>query len=106
MALLSTKLRAFDYGGRPAVSWWCPGCVEMHAITVDAPKGWKFDGNCAAPTFEPSIMAMAVRGDPPTCRVCHCFIRAGRIEFLDDCSHWLRGLTVDLPDLPEFLPLT
>lgn len=32
----------------------------------------------------------------------HCFIRGGRIEFLSDCSHNLRGQTVGLPRLRDW----
>jgi len=34
---------------------------------------------------------------------CHSFVRDGRIEFLSDCTHALKGQTVDLPDLPDWL---
>lgn len=32
--------------------------------------------------------------------VCHSFVRAGKIEFLGDCTHALKGQTVPLPDWP------
>lgn len=32
--------------------------------------------------------------------ICHYFIKAGRIEFCGDCTHALKGQTVDLPDFP------
>jgi hypothetical protein len=35
------------------------------------------------------------------CFRCHSFVRAGRIEFLNDSTHALAGKTVDLPDLPD-----
>lgn len=31
--------------------------------------------------------------------VCHSYVRGGTIEFLDDCTHELRGQTVSLPEL-------
>ena len=30
-------------------------------------------------------------------------IRAGRMQFLGDCTHALAGQTIDLPDLPAWL---
>lgn len=33
--------------------------------------------------------------------VCHSFVRAGKIEFLGDCTHALAGQTVALPDWPD-----
>lgn len=45
------------------------------------------------PTFSPSLginMGLDMQ--------CHSFVRDGKIEFLSDCHHELRGQTVDLPD--------
>ena len=33
--------------------------------------------------------------------VCHSFVREGKIEFLGDCTHALKGQTVDLNDVVE-----
>lgn len=33
--------------------------------------------------------------------VCHSFVRNGRIEYLGDCTHHLKGQTVDLPDMDD-----
>ena len=38
--------------------------------------------------------------------VCHHFIRDGKIQFLGDCTHALRGQTVDLPDIPPGVYMT
>lgn len=89
---------------------WCPACKEMHAFAVDAPfrngARWSFDGNLDAPTFAPS---MNIRigpyldndeGKQGQFDVCHYFLRAGKIQFLDDCTHSMRGQTVPLPELP------
>jgi hypothetical protein len=123
MAALSKKLRSIE-GDR--IGFWCPGCDEMHVI-VAAPGRWTFDGNVDAPTFSPSILvrgwdftekgradyeAWCAAGHPkregapgfdsrPT--VCHCFVRAGQIQFLGDCTHAAAGKTVELPDFPAGL---
>jgi hypothetical protein len=34
---------------------------------------------------------------------CHYFLRSGQLQFLGDCVHALKGQTVELPDLPDFL---
>lgn len=74
----------------------CPGCEEPHVIpTKPHERGWDFDGNEAAPTFSPSILVH----ETPVSPRCHSFVRAGRIEFLSDCTHKLAGLTVELPEL-------
>jgi hypothetical protein len=35
--------------------------------------------------------------------ICHTFIKAGMIEFLGDCTHKLKGQTVPLPPLPDWI---
>jgi hypothetical protein len=54
---------------------------------------WTFDGNLDSPTFAPSLLYPD--------RVCHLFVRGGRVEFLNDCTHGLRGETVPMVDLEE-----
>lgn len=33
--------------------------------------------------------------------LCHSFVTDGKIQFLNDCFHSLKGQTVDLPDWEE-----
>lgn len=75
-------------------SFWfmCPGCESPVRI-----KGWLWNGNAEQPTFSPSILT-TMHGHR-----CHSFIRDGKIEFLNDCTHELKGQTVDLPELPDWL---
>jgi hypothetical protein len=76
----------------------CPGCEldpldsGLHCPTT----GWTFNGDMERPTFGPSILVRwkAPEGE----KVCHSYVRDGRIEFLGDCTHALAGQTVDLPD--------
>jgi len=98
--------------GDGMVAFHCPGCDEIHMINTDATDrpAWGFDGNYDAPTFSPSILVRGKRRitddeharimagekiELPE-RVCHSFVRAGRIEFLGDCTHKLAGQTVPL----------
>lgn len=82
----------------PVVHYWfrCPGCLESHHFST--PR-WQFDGNLEAPTFRPSLRYPGHRkvGNPTLLGECHLYLTAGRIEFLQDCSHALAGQTVDLP---------
>jgi hypothetical protein len=126
MSRLGKKLRGLE-GGR--VAFFCPGCNEMHQITVDraySPQGpvWGYDGDPDCPTFTPSILVRGTRLDLtddeleamweefplPEARaklladhrynfVCHSFVTKGQILFLSDCTHALAGKTVPLPDL-------
>lgn len=76
-------------------AFFCPGCRHFHWFrTRGAGAVWTFNGDAEKPTVRASILCGA---DDPTLR-CHSFITDGRIEFLGDCGHELRGQTVDLPE--------
>lgn len=117
MAKISRVLRSAEDGG---LLFQCPGCDVMHQVKVGAGAGprWGWDGNAEAPTFTPSVLvtwnqwvpsaedpevhAKIRRGEIVQTierRVCHSFVRAGRVEFLSDCTHALAGQTVDLPEV-------
>ena len=125
MAKISNILRSIDMGnGVKGVAFFCPGCQEMHSISIEGPGAiWQWDKNVDAPTFSPSILITSGHyvsthkpGDrcwctynaehpnkpaPFTCKRCHSFVRNGEIEFLMDCSHELMGKTVKIPDLAQ-----
>jgi hypothetical protein len=115
MAALSRILRSQE-GGR--IAFWCPGCDEAHAVTID-PGPWKWNGDADRPTIRESILVrgghFAAAGGscwctynaehpedpaPFKCTQCHSYVTEGRIQFLGDCSHELAGQTVDLPTFP------
>jgi hypothetical protein len=77
--------------------YWCPGCDSYHQFYTDRTDGqrpeWKITGPLDSPTVTPSILYANV-----TPR-CHCFIKAGKIQFLNDCTHHLKGQTVDMVDV-------
>lgn len=105
-----------DLGGG-MYSFKCPGCGDEHRITTQSRNAWgarwSFNGNTDAPTFSPSLHFKSghfVPGeekkvcgwckdypDLKVCYCCHSFVRDGKIQFLNDCSHHLAGHTVDLP---------
>lgn len=88
-------------GERGAMVWiWCPGCDEAHALEVEGTRAWKWNGSEEKPTFTPSLLVTYGGSDA---RRCHSFITNGRIQFLGDCTHALKGQTVDLPPLPDWL---
>lgn len=101
----------------------CPGCGRNHIVTTSGADAWTFNGDFAHPTLAPSVLVRSGHycnpgeqpGDcacdfverfpdqepwPWPCARCHSFVRAGRIQFLDDCSHALAGQTMDLQELP------
>lgn len=89
------KVKATDDG---AYLFECPGCECMHMVYVDRANRpvWSFNGDKDAPTFSPSILVTSSWMDKPT--ICHSFVRDGKIEFLSDCTHKLKGQTVGIPD--------
>lgn len=123
MALLSSKLRNMGDG---LLAFWCPGCVDVHAITTEGGGHpcWSYNGDPDAPTFQPSILVRGLKlnrneagewtgeGVDSWARdaagntiplVCHSFVTDGQIQFLNDCTHALTGQTVPIPDLPAHL---
>lgn len=85
-------------------TFWCPGCEDLHQVRIKTDSGcvkdpvWGFNGNVEAPTFTPSVR-VRYGGEEP--RVCHFFVKAGKIEFLNDCTHALAGQTVDMVEDPN-----
>ena len=81
----------------------CPGCGGCHVIYTeqqnDLGARWNFDGNMEAPTFSPSIRVRWTEGPEHVQKVCHFFVRAGKIEFCGDSTHALAGKTVELPEM-------
>jgi hypothetical protein len=101
MPQVSRVLRKWtDAKGRHGITWWCPGCRHAHSVATDGGAGpvWDFDGNLEAPTISPSFRKFipAMPDHPrPEYRAerttCHIWLKAGVIEFLNDCRHELRG---------------
>ncbi len=108
--------------GDGVASFKCPGCGEVHESPLSFPltPQWGFNGDADAPTFQPPLRSRSGHyaadrgpgncwcdyeertGEPPprACTICHAVVTAGRIQFLDDCTHELAGQTVDLPEYP------
>ncbi len=88
------KLLVYKGGQTVVYFFFCPGCKREHGFTVPP---WTFNGDMERPTFSPSLMCD--RGNPT--RQCHTFVRDGKIQFLSDCHHELKGTTVELADVGE-----
>jgi len=85
--------------GEKGLVFFCPGCKYYHSFrialgnTPNAPV-WTWNGDMNKPTFSPSLLVNGM-----TEQRCHSFVRDGKIEFLSDCWHELRGQTVDIPEI-------
>lgn len=106
---------------------FCPGCKCGHLFNTKPknPNGvgghkptWTYNGDAEKPTFRASMLVKTghhASGDKPAdcwlckrvasgerdfspCCLCHTFVTDGKIQFLNDCTHALKGQTVDLPD--------
>ena len=71
----------------------CPACGFGHLFD----KGWTFNGDVDKPTFRASMLIYedTVNNRPR----CHSFVTDGKIQYLADSTHDMRGRTVDLPDI-------
>lgn len=85
---------------------WCPGCHSAHHYITDGSRGWTFNGDVNKPTFKPSMRLSTPAYEDDGVKysertLCHYFLTEGRIQFLADCDHELKGQTVPLPPLPS-----
>jgi Family of unknown function (DUF6527) len=71
----------------------CPACKSHHHIPENEKLHWNFNGNSELPSFQPSIKYTS----PDYC--CHSIITDGKIHYCDDCTHNMKSMTVDLPDV-------
>lgn len=105
------EVRSFDEPReviRKSLLLWCPGCDDVHRVvtwqaTDQTGPVWTWDGNLEAPTIDPSILVKYPTPEPHPRNVCHSYLRAGRWEFLSDCTHQMAGQTVDMVPLPDRL---
>lgn len=77
------------------LQFYCPGCKCSHALN----STWKFNGNYDKPTVSPSVLVRWYNSEKKEEARCHSFIKDGMIQFLSDCTHELKGQTVELPEL-------
>lgn len=82
-------------GGIPYVRYTCPGCKHEHSVNG---KRWNWNGDVDKPTLSPSVRHYYTRPDGTEVTTCHYHIKAGMIEFCDDCQHDLSSRTVELPN--------
>lgn len=77
-------------------AFFCPGCKTIHRIDSQ----WNITGTREEPTVSPSVLVNGNRTNPAA-KICHSFVREGKIEFLGDSEHALAGQTVPLKKLPK-----
>jgi len=81
----------------PDYTFHCLGCGYSHGVWTTRLEGethplWGFNGNLDKPTFTPSLLVRGVF-------VCHSFIKDGKIQYLNDCTHNLAGQTIEMEEI-------
>jgi hypothetical protein len=88
------------------VVWHCPGCDTNHMVAVNGKKmengaGWQWNGSFDSPTLAPSVLYNVGRSNP-TEHLCHSLVKDGQMQFLDDCTHTMKGKTVAIPEWDDY----
>jgi hypothetical protein len=89
--------KIYEYQGEVVYGFCCPACKDTHQVRLEGPYAWQWNGSLDRPTIQPSILSN-VGGANPTVPICHSYVTDGRIQYLGDCSHDMKGQTVELPD--------
>lgn len=92
-----------QYDGEPDIYGsylhYCPACECMHLFRTKGPEGykgpkWDYNNDPLKPTFYPSMLLRTPMKDETL--VCHYFIEAGKIKYLNDCTHALKGQVIPM----------
>lgn len=88
--------RLWEYEGQIVYAFRCKGCKDrVHAVRLEGPHAWTWNGSLDKPTIQPSIKTWSKNDGSDTC---HSFVTDGKIQYLGDCFHELKGQTVELPE--------
>ena len=71
----------------------CPACKWTHLFD----KRWSFNGRFDKPTFKPSMLVNKDSSNKAVPK-CHSYVTDGEIQFLSDCTHDMKGKTVELEE--------
>lgn len=86
-------------------SFYCPGCKHEHVyLVINDGSQWQFNGNMESPTFTPSLLNVEKGLNEKTGAFdveksrCHLFVTNGKIIYCGDCTHELKGQTIELQE--------
>jgi hypothetical protein len=75
--------------------YMCKGCGHEHCFALKSEGGHhNFNMDLENPTVSPSLVQNFTPG-----KMCHSFIKNGKIQYLNDCYHKLKGQTIELPQI-------
>lgn len=89
--------------GNSRIAFYCEGCGSLMQV---CPDRWNWNRDPQNPTLSPSILQTIGPFPDGHKKVCHCFVRDGRIEYCGDCTHSLAGTTHLLRDVEEIYEIT
>lgn len=87
------------YGQIEYLTFYCPACKQWHSVN----STWSWNLSLCSTTINPSIKVTSFNEQGET--ICHLYVRDGRIEYLNDCTHELKDQTVKMVDVCEQLEL-
>ena len=90
-------MKYFTKRGKNGLQFYCPGCKVYH----DFNDTWNIKWTGNKPTVSPSILVnnsqWGVDNFGGSLR-CPLYIKNGQIQYLNDCTHKLKGETVDMEE--------
>lgn len=94
------KIVNVDEGGKKyhhdQYEYFCKGCGYTHVFGLKLEGGnHNFNMDFESPTVSPSLL----QNFGGNSKLCHSFIRNGKIQYLNDCQHELAGQTIELPEI-------
>lgn len=87
-------LMEVKHGDKTDLVFYCPGCRRYHWVQINpmSKPSWRFNNDFVKPTVSPSIIVKNEAEET----VCHLFIKAGNLEYMDDCAHDFKALVVPM----------
>ncbi len=76
------------------LSWVCFHDIGLKMDIALPLTHWTWNGDTEKPTVNPSALSDDGMGN-----ISHLFIRDGKLVYLNDCTHELKGKTVDMVDI-------
>lgn len=97
---MGAKLHELLNDDRTHHAWvfWCPACGTAHEVS----RQMAFNGDLERPTVSGSVLVHRVAKIGR--RRCHAYVTAGKIAYLHDSEHAMKGKTVDIPDWDSVPP--
>ena len=82
-------------------SHYCPGCGHDHVYYTEKESQyhvlWTFvNGDLEKPTFKASMLVNP--NNDPSYNRCHYFVTDGKIQYLNDCTHNMKGQTIEMKE--------